>query len=89
MNSDPRDGGSDALAGASSRGFLDGVDLVLEVLELLLDGGVLLGHLFVLGLPLVALLLEGLDFPLEVAGPDVGLPQPVEMEGKDMVSIGL
>ncbi len=51
---------------------LDGVDLVLEVVELLLHGGVLLGHLLVLGLPLVALLLESLDLPLEVAGLDVG-----------------
>lgn len=55
---------------------LDGADLGLEVVQFLLHGGVLLGHLLVLGLPLVALLLEGLDFPLEVSSLDVGLPQP-------------
>ena len=55
---------------------LDGVDLALEILQLLLHGGVLLGHLLVLGLPLVALLLESLDFPLEVSSLDVGLAKP-------------
>jgi hypothetical protein len=59
---------------------LDGVDLVLEILQLLLHGVVLLGHLLVLGLPLVALLLEGLDLALEVSSLDVGLPQPVVEE---------
>jgi hypothetical protein len=39
---------------------------------LLLHGGVLLGLLVVVGLRLVALLLESLDLPLEVAGLDVG-----------------
>ena len=37
---------------------------------------VLLGHLFVLGLPVVALNLEGLDFALEVSGLDVSLAEP-------------
>ena len=55
---------------------LDGVDLALEILQLLLHGGVLLGHLLVLGLPLIPLLLEGLDFPLEVSSLDVGLAEP-------------
>lgn len=54
---------------------LEGADLVLELLQLLLNGGVLLGHLLVFGLPLVALLFESLNFPLEVASLDVGLPQ--------------
>jgi len=60
---------------------LDVVHLALEVLQVLLDRGVLLGHLLVLGLPLIALLLEGLDFPLEVAGLDVGLAKPGEGKG--------
>lgn len=61
---------------------LDGVDLVLEVLQLLLHGRVLLRHLLVLRLPLVALLFEGLDFPLEVPSLNVCLPQPGERGGQ-------
>lgn len=52
-------------------------NLVLEVLQLLLQGGVLLGHLLVLGLPLVAVGLEGLDLSLEVAGLDIGRSEPM------------
>ena len=55
----------------------DVANLCLELLELLLDIGVLLGHLFVFGLPCVALGLESLDFPLEVSGLDVRLAKPV------------
>ena len=68
--------------GRAAKAGLDGADLGLEVLELLLDGGVLLGHLLVLGLPLVALALEGLDFSLKVAGLDVSLPEPAARGGK-------
>lgn len=57
---------------------LDVGDIGLELLQALLYLGVLLGHLLVLGLPLVALLLEGLNLALEVAGLDVGLAEPVE-----------
>jgi hypothetical protein len=55
----------------------DVTDLLDKVVELLLGVGVFLGHLFVLGLPLVAGLLEGLDFAFVVAGLDVGLTEPV------------
>lgn len=43
-----------------------------------MEGGVLLGHLLVLGLPLVTLGLESLDLALKVAGLDVGLAEPRE-----------
>lgn len=56
---------------------LDVADLVLEVLELLLEGLVLLGHILVLGLPLVSLVLQGLHLALEVAGFYVSLAKPV------------
>ena len=59
------------------RGGLNVADLLLEVLELLLDRGVLLGHLLELGLPLIAVLLECLDFAFEVAGLDISLTEPV------------
>jgi hypothetical protein len=55
----------------------DVTDLLDKVVELLLGVGVFLGHLFVLGFPLVAGLLEGLDFAFVVAGLDVGLAEPV------------
>lgn len=61
----------------SSIDCLDVANLVLEILQLLLNLGVLLGHLLVLGLPRIALLLESLDLALEVAGLDVGLAEPV------------
>lgn len=57
---------------------LDVANLCLELLQLLLDVGVFLGHLLVLALPGIALGLEGLDFSLEVASLDVGLSEPVE-----------
>ncbi len=56
---------------------LNVANLCLEVLQLLLHSGVLLGHLLVLGLPLVTVLLESLDFTFEVAGLDIGLTEPV------------
>jgi hypothetical protein len=56
---------------------LDVAHLGVELLELLLDRGVLLGHLLVLGLPRIALGLESLDFPLKVSGLDVCLAEPV------------
>jgi hypothetical protein len=52
----------------------------LEVVQILLQLGVLLGHLLVLGLPLVALRLEGLHLALVVAGLDVGLAEPVNSD---------
>jgi hypothetical protein len=55
---------------------LDVANLLLEVLQLLLDEGVLLGHLLVLGLPLIAIGLEGLNLALEMACLDVGLAEP-------------
>lgn len=55
----------------------DVTDLLDKVLELLLGVFVFLGHLLVLGLPLVSGLLEGLDFAFVVAGLDVGLAEPV------------
>lgn len=55
---------------------LDVANLVLELLQLLLKGSVLLGHLLVLLLPLVTLVLEGLHLSLEVSGLDVGLSEP-------------
>lgn len=58
---------------------LDVADLGLEILQLLLDGCVLLSHLLVLGLPLIAVCFEGLDFTFEVAGLDISLTQPVIM----------
>lgn len=56
----------------------DVTDLLDKVVELLLGVGVFLGHLFVLGFPLVSGLLEGLDFAFVVAGFDVGLAEPVD-----------
>lgn len=57
---------------------LDVADGDLEVVQVLLQLGVLLGHLLVLGLPLVTLRLEGLDLALVVAGLDIGLAEPVD-----------
>ena len=56
----------------------DVTNLLDKVVELLLGVGVFLGHLFVLGFPLVSGLLEGLDFAFVVAGFDVGLAEPVD-----------
>jgi hypothetical protein len=57
-------------------GRSDVTDLLDKVIELLLGVGVFLGHLLVLGFPLVAGLLESLDFAFVVAGLDVGLAEP-------------
>jgi len=56
----------------------DVTQLLCKVVQLLLGLGVLLGHLLVFGLPLVAALLEGLDFAFVVTGLDVGLAEPVD-----------
>lgn len=56
--------------------YLDVANLVLEVLQVLLESSVLLGHLLVLGLPLVTLVLEGLHLALKVSSLDVGLSEP-------------
>lgn len=55
---------------------LDVANLLDKVVELLLGVGVLLGHLLVLGFPLIARLLESLDFAFVVAGLNVGLAEP-------------
>ena len=52
---------------------LDIANLGHEVVELLLGLGILLGHLLILGLPRVALGLEGLSPALVVSRLDVGL----------------
>lgn len=57
---------------------LDVANLGNEVVELLLGGIVLLGHLLVLGLPLVAGGLQGLHLALVVAGLDIGLAEPTD-----------
>ena len=54
----------------------DVANLCLEVLQFLLYSSVLLGHLLELGLPLIAVLLESLDFTFEVTGLDIGLAEP-------------
>lgn len=59
-----------------ARGFLDGANLLLKIVQLLLERRVLLCHLFIFLLPLVAFLLESLDLALEVAGLYVGLAEP-------------
>jgi len=51
-------------------------NLSLEIIQFLLNSGVFFGHLLVLRLPLVAVLLKGLNFTLEVAGLDIGLTEP-------------
>jgi len=51
-------------------------NLGLEIIQFLLNSGVFFGHLLVLRLPLVAVLLERLNFTLEVAGFDIGLTEP-------------
>lgn len=65
---------------------LDVTDLCHKVVELLPGVGVFLGHLFVLGLPLVTRSFESLHFALEVAGLDVGLAEPVRNQGLAMQS---
>jgi hypothetical protein len=51
-------------------------NLSLEIIQFLLNSSIFFGHLLVLRLPLVAVLLEGLNFTLEVAGLDIGLTEP-------------
>lgn len=53
----------------------DVTNLCLEVVQLLLHCGVFLGHLLVLRLPLITVLLKGLDFAFEVASLDIGLTE--------------
>ena len=67
---------------------LDVGDIGLELLQALLYLGVLLGHLLVLGLPLIALLLESLNLALEVAGLDVGLAKSIKRE-KRLISLNI
>ncbi len=55
---------------------LDIANFDLELLQLFLETGVLLGHLLVLLLPLVTLVLEGLHLAFKVAGLDIGLTKP-------------
>jgi hypothetical protein len=50
---------------------------LLEVFQFLLDGGVFLGHLLELLLPLVTILLKSLNFAFEVAGFDIRLAESV------------
>lgn len=58
---------------------LDVADRHLQIVQLLLQLRVLLGHLLVLLLPLVAGRLQGLHLALVVAGLDVGLAEPVPL----------
>jgi len=62
--------------GASAARRSDVTDVLDKVFELLLGVGVFLGHLLVLCFPLVAGLLESLDFAFVVARLDVGLAEP-------------
>jgi hypothetical protein len=55
-------------------------NLCLEVIQLLLHGSVFLRHLLIFLLPLITILLEGLDFAFEVAGLDVGLAEPEDSQ---------
>lgn len=52
---------------------LQAFDLESEILQCFVRGFVFLRHLFILGLPLVAGILERLDFAFVVAGLNVGL----------------
>jgi hypothetical protein len=54
---------------------LDITHALLKFLQLLLEVGVFLSHLLVLGLPLVALLFESLDLALVVTSLDVSLAE--------------
>lgn len=56
--------------------ILNVADRDFEIVEVLLQFGVLLGHLFVLGLPLVTLCLKCLHLALIVAGLHIGLAEP-------------
>lgn len=52
---------------------LDAAQLALQFLQFLLQIRVFLGHLFILGFPFVALLLESLHLAFVMAGFDIGL----------------
>lgn len=54
---------------------LDVANLGNKVVELLLRLGILLGHLLILGLPLITSLFERVDFALKVASLDICLTQ--------------
>lgn len=56
---------------------LDVSDLILELLQLLLQSCMFLCHLFIFLLPLIALILEGLDLAFEMSGFDISLSEPV------------
>lgn len=60
-----------------TRSDLNVADGELEFLQVLLQVAVLLGHLLILGLPLIALRLQCLHLALVVASLDVGLAEPV------------
>lgn len=55
----------------------DVTDLVLQLFQLLLESGMLLGHFLILLFPLITLLLESLYLALEMAGLDVRLSEPI------------
>lgn len=56
---------------------LDVSDLVLELLQLLLQSCMFLCHFFIFLLPLIALILEGLNLAFEMSGLDISLSKPV------------
>lgn len=56
---------------------LDISDLILELLQLLLQSCMFLCHFFIFLLPLIALILEGLDLAFEMSGLDISLSKPV------------
>ena len=60
----------------SKRKKLNVANLVLELLQLFLQGCVLLCHLLVFLFPLIAFILERLDLALKVSCLDVGLAKP-------------
>lgn len=62
---------------SGQRVHLNVSNLVLELLQFFLKIGVLLCHLFILLLPLVALILKGLDLAFEMSGLDISLSEPV------------
>lgn len=50
-----------------------------QVVEILLQLGMLLGHVFIFALPLVPRRLEGLHLALVMAGLDIGLAEPNQL----------
>jgi len=57
---------------------LDTAQRGFQVVQLFLEFGMLLGHLFVLAFPFVSGLLKSLDFAFVMAGLDIGLSESVE-----------